>query len=257
MIRGFIINNDESDVKVNIKTCFGNETIKENVPLEEYLASVLYAEENPSYKTNREYLKAFVIFARTYTLKRGGYKDLKHNLSIKSCSSDQNWCDYEEGCYREQTLAMFNECIDFALSKSTTKPYYSAKTCANRVTTFPGTKSVKKENFEVTNPLWPASLSTSAIATANTSVWKKAANESYQLFLKEIVKETDGLVLKNAKNQILNVGYMLCNKNSNGHIMCMNKAKELGNKGYSYEEIIKAFTLDYTDIKIVNYKKQL
>ncbi len=246
-----------NDIKVNIKTCFGNEVIRNDVPLEDYLVGVLYAEENPTLKTNKEYLKAFIIFARTYSLKRGGYKNLESNLSIKSCSSDQNWCDYELGCYRNQTDEMFKKCIDFSLSKKSKKPYYSAKTCANRVTTFPGTANVSNKTFKVDNPKWPKNVTSSAKSTTIVSTWKKKASLSYQEYLKSLVKETEGLVLKNQNNKILTVGYMVCNSNSSGHIMCMNKAKKMGENGYTYEDIIKAFTKDYKNIKIEDYRKNI
>ena len=245
------------DVKVDIKTCFGNRIIREDVPLEEYLVGVLYGEEHPKRETNKEYLKAFVIFARTYSLKRGGYKDIESNLSIKSCSSDQNWCDYENGCYREQTDQMFDECINFSLKKNSKKPYYSAKKCANRVTTFPGSKKVTNKTFVVKNSAWPSNYKSSAKSTANVSSWKKETTNSYREYLKEIVKETEGLVIKDVNGKIASIGYMVCNSNSSGHIMCMNKAKTLANKGYTAEEIILAYTKDYKKIKIENYKKNI
>ena len=259
IVRGIIIEKQEfnEDVKVNIKTCFGNNIIKKDVSLEDYLVGVLYAEENPSMTTNIEYLKAFVIFARTYSLKRGGYKNIESNLSIKSCSSDQNWCDYETGCYREQTNEMFNQCIDFSLSKNSKKPYYSAKKCANRVTTFAGTKKVTNKTFTVTNSAWPKNYAAVAKSTANVSVWKKKASDSYQEYLKKIVKETEGLVIKDENGKIVTIGYMICNSSSSGHIMCMNKAKELGNKGYTALEIIKSYTKDYKNIIIEDYKKNI
>jgi len=259
LIRSFINSNDNyyrDDVKVDIKTCFGNKTIRSDVPLEEYLVGVLYGEENPTDKTSREYLKAFIIFARTYSLKRGGF-DGEKNLSIKSCSSDQNWCDYENGCYREQTKEMFNQCINFSLNKNSKNPYYSAKKCANRVTTFSGTKKVTNKTFTVSNANWPSNYAKVATSTANVSVWKRKPTDSYQEYLKEIVKETEGLVIKNEVGQVVTLGYMLCNSKTSGHIMCMNKAKELGNKGYSYEEIIKSYTKDYKNIIIEDYKKNI
>ena len=255
---GFFMNlpkeEEIKDVKVDIKTCFGDRVIKSGVTLEDYLVGVLYAEENPTSKTSKEYLKAFVIFARTYSLKRGKYKDLDTHLSIKSCSSDQNWCDYEFGCYREQTEVMFNECINFSLNKNSKKPYYSAKTCANRVTTFPGTKNVSNKTFTVNNSRWPKGYKKSAKSTTITSKWKGKPNDKYAEFLKSIVKETEGLVLKDQNGNILNVGYMVCNSNTSNNIMCMNKAKNLGNKGYTSLEIIKAFTKKYKDIKIEDYR---
>lgn len=249
--------NNYSDVKVDIKTCFGDKIIKNDVPLEEYLVGVLYGEENPTESTNKEYLKAFIIFARTYSLKRGGYKNLDSNLSIKSCSSDQNWCDYESGCYREQTEEMFNQCINFSVNKSHLKPYYSAKTCANRVTTFAGSKTVSNKTFVVKNSSWPRNYASVARSTANVSIWKRKATDSYKEYLESIVKETEGLVIKDENGKIVTIGYMLCNSNSSGHIMCMNKAKALANKGYTAEEIILAYTKDYKNIKIENYKKNI
>lgn len=246
-----------NDVKVNIKTCFGNRIIKEDVPLEDYLVGVLFGEENPTTSTSKEYLKAFVIFARTYSLKRGGFKNLESNLSIKSCSSDQNWCDYENGCYREQTDEMFNECIEFSLSKKSKKPYYSALTCANRVTTFPGNKSVSNKTFTVTNSNWPSGYKKVAKSSAITSIWKKKPSDEYLAFLKSVVKETEGLVLKDEKGNIITIGYMVCNNNSSGNIMCMNKAKIQGNKGATYLEIIKNYTKNYKNIKIEDYRKNI
>ncbi len=246
-----------NDVKVNIKTCFGDRVIREDVPLEDYLVGVLYGEENPTVSTSKEYLKAFVIFARTYSLKRGGFKNLGTNLSIKSCSSDQNWCDYESGCYRNQTEEMFNECINFSLSKKTKKPYYSALTCANRVTTFPGNKSVSNKTFTVNNSKWPSGYKKVAKSSTITSIWKKKPTDEYLAFLKSVVKETEGLVLKDENNNIITIGYMVCNSNSSSNIMCMNKAKSLGNKGYTYLEIIKAYTKKYKNIKIEDYRKNI
>ncbi len=252
-----LIPSNKDDVNVDIKTCFGNKTIAKNIPLEEYLAGVLYGEESPTKNTNIEYLKAFVIFARTYSLKRGKFADINNNISIKSCSSDQNWCDPEKGCYREQTISMFNDCINYSLKKNSKKPYYTAKKCANRVTTFPGNKNVSNKTFVVKNSSWPSNYSNVATSTANRSVWKKKPSESYQKLLKSIVAETEGLVIKDNNHKIVTVGYMLCNSNTSKNIMCMNKAKALANKGYSMMDIIKSFTKKYKNIIVEDYRKNV
>ena len=47
----------------------------------------------------------------------------------------------------------------------------------------------------------------------------------------------------------------MCDKYTNGAIMCPNKAEELGNQGYTAEEIIKAYTQNYPEIVIECFNK--
>ena len=244
-------------VKVNIKECWGNGTIRSNVDLEEYLIGVLFGEEHPSVselQNNMEFIKAFVIYARTFALNRGGYSKSK-TLSLKSCSSDQNWCDYKQGCYREQTQAMFDDCIVFALNHrgSNGLPTYTAETCANRVTTYPGTKQVSKSVFHVTNPAWPSSMASSALSTHTTSKWHGAANAAYQELIRKAVLETEGLVLKDKNGKLASVGYYLCDNTTSPSVMCPNIAVKMGENGATAEEIITAYAQRYPDFIIDCY----
>ena len=248
-----------SNVTVNIKTCFGNNVIRTNVPLEEYLAGVLYGEEAPRTNDSMEYIKAFVIFARTYSLQRGGYNSGSSTLSLKSCSSDQNWCDYDQGCYRYQTDEMFDQCIEYSLSRtqytSDGSPYYDADTCANRVTTFPGTMNVSNKMYYVNNAAWPSNMATSAMSDHNVSLWHGKASDEYREFLLKAIAETAGLVVKTPDGKLANIGYYMCDDYEKGRIMCPNKAEELGNQGYTAEEIIKAYTKDFPEIVIECFNK--
>ena len=248
-----------SEVTVDIKTCFGNKIIRSKVPLEEYLAGVLYGEEAPSTTDSMEYIKAFVIFARTYSLRRGGYSS-SSTLSLRSCSSDQNWCDYEQGCYRYQTDEMFDQCIEYSLSRKQyssdgKSPYYDAATCANRVTTFPGTMQVSNKMYYVRNSAWPSNMASSAMSNRNVSNWHGKTSDSYRAFLIKAIEETAGLVIKTPDGKLASVGYYMCDKYTNGAIMCPNKAEELGNQGYTAEEIIKAYTQNYPEIVIECFNK--
>ena len=249
-----------SNVTVNIKTCFGNNTIRNNVPLEEYLAGVLYGEEAPRTTDSMEYIKAFVIFARTYSLRRGGYNSGSSTLSLKSCSSDQNWCDFEQGCYRYQTDEMFDQCIEYSLnskqySEDGQSPYYDADTCANRVTTFPGTMNVSNKMYYVNNSAWPSNMASSAMSKQNVSLWHGPVNDEYRQFLLKAIEETAGLVVKTPDGKLANIGYYMCEDYEKGRIMCPNKAEELGNQGYTAEEIIKAYTKDFPEIVIECFNK--
>ena len=247
-----------SNVTVNIKTCFGNQTISSNVPLEDYLVGVLYAEEDPEMTDSLEYIKAFVIFARTFALNRGGYSK-SSTLSLRTCDSDQNWCDYDQGCYRYQSDEMFNQCIDFALSRSSYtkdgRPYYNAQDCANRVTTFPGTMNVSNKMYYVNNSAWPAEMDTSAMSNRNDGAWKSKVSGAHREFLLNAVAETAGLVLKTPDGKLAEVYYYMCDRTSHGNTMCPNMAEKLGEQGYTAEEIIKAYTKDYPEIVIECFNK--
>jgi len=247
-----------SKVKVNIKLGFGNQTISSNVPLEDYLVGVLYAEEDPEMTDSLEYIKAFVIFARTFALNRGGYSK-SSTLSLRTCDSDQNWCDYDQGCYRYQSDEMFNQCIDFALSRSSYtkdgRPYYNAQDCANRVTTFPGTMNVSNKMYYVNNSAWPAEMDTSAMSNRNDGAWKSKVSGAHREFLFNAVAETAGLVLKTPDGKLADVYYYMCDRTSDGNTMCPNMAEKLGEQGYTAEEIIKAYTKDYPEIVIECFNK--
>lgn len=244
-----------TNANVDVKTCFGENTIRTAIPLEEYLVGVLYAEEDPDINDSMEYIKAFVIFARTYTLRRGNYNATTGKMSLKTCSSDQNWCDYDQGCYRYQTDEMFDQCIQYSIdrkyySSDKNSPYYTADVCANRVTTFPGTNSVSNKMYYVNNPAWPSNMASSVMSSSNTSRWKSALTGKKREFLINAVAETAGLVIKTPDGKLASVGYYVCDEYSNSTIMCPNKAEELGNRGYSAEEIIKAYTTKYPEIII-------
>lgn len=246
----------DSRYTVSIKECFGGNQLATK-ELEDYLMGVLLAEEDPSLSDSFEYVKAFVIFARTYSLRRGGWTK-GTTLSLRTCSSDQNWCDYEKGCYRYQTKRMFDLCIEYSLSKvkkAGDKPYYDADTCANRVTTFPGTKNVTKETYQVNNSAWPSSMSTVGNNKRNVSVYKRPATGAKLELLKRAIDETKGLVIKKSDGTLASVGYYVCNNYTSGSIMCPNKAKEMANSDPSLTalDIIKKYTQSYPDIKIEQY----
>ncbi len=249
-----------NEIKVNIKTCFGNNIIQSNVDFEEYLMGVLYAEEDPGINGNMEYMKAFVIFARTYSLRRGGYASHPTYLNLRTCDSDQNWCSLDQGCYRNQTEEMFDQCIEYSLgsvqySADGTSPYYDAKTCANRVTTFPGSSDVTNRMYYVSNSAWPNNYESSVMSTANTSRWKGAVNTTYRAYLQKAIAETAGMVIKKSDGSLADVGYYMCDRTEDNRIMCPNKAEELAeNQGYTTEQLILAYTKAYQDIKVECYK---
>ena len=239
-----------SDVFITINTCYRDQLIRKDVPLEEYLVGVLYGEESPGLDMNQEFIKAFIIFARSFTLKRTNY--WSGNIKpIRSCSSDQNWCDVETGCYRDQTQDMFNACIDYAVRNPGSN--YSASTCADRVTTFPGTANVSNKTFYVNNSAW-----TKARVVTSTHVrssWHGPLSEERKEFYRKMVAETAGLVIKTADGKPASVGYYLCDHKTNGSIMCPNVALELANQGYSMQQLIAAYTKDYPGAYVECYNK--
>ena len=228
-----------SDVYITINTCFLNQTIRKNVPLEEYLVGVLYAEMGTGYKNEEDLLKAFVIFARSFTLNRIRYWDGK-NRPIRSCSSDQNWCDPDMGCYRDQTQEMFDACIQFSIDYSSG---YSALTCANRLTTYPGQANVTNKTFYVNNPNWRGDMSTTS--TGVRSSWKAPLSASRKAYLKKIVDETAGLIIYRSENESAGVGYYVCGSGGpekNKNIFCQDDAIKKASQGYNMEELIEAYT---------------
>ena len=247
----------KSDITVTLKTCFGGQVMRTNIPLEEYLLGVLYAEEDPSLRDSEEYIKAFIIFARTYTIRRGKSGSV---VTLRNCDSDQNWCDYEKGCYRYQTDEMFNQCIQYSLnskqySSDGKSPYYDAQTCANRVTTFPGSmQGISNKMYYVNNSAWPSNMASSAMSKYNDGSWKGRLSKERLEFMRRLVAETDGLVIKTPDGKLASVGYYVCDRYEHGNIMCPNKAEELGNRGYTAEEIIKAYTNNYPEIVIECYE---
>ena len=238
-----------TDVKVTVTTCFGNKVIREDIPLEEYIAGVLFAEENPAMSDDEDYIKAFIIFARSYTLVKSNY--YTGNMKpLLTCSGNQNWCDIDQGCYRDQTQEMFDLCINQAVYNPAGE--YNAKVCADRVTTFPGSANVSNKTFYVHNPGYTGEQSVTS--TAVRSSWKKAPSEAYRNFLIKMVSETAGLVLKE-NGEPVRVGYYMCDHRSMGSIMCPNTAEKLANEGYTMEEIIKAYTKNYPNVEVECFNK--
>ena len=229
-----------SNVMITINTCYGNKLIRKDVPLEEYLMGVLYGEEAPGMNDPEAYIKAFLIFARSYTLKRTNYWSGTMK-AIKSCSSDQNWCDVDMGCYRDQTQEMFDLCIDYAVSYP--RHDYTADTCANRVTTFPGTANVQNKTFYVSNPGWWGAKS----VTSNhvRSLWHGPVSAEKKAFYQRMVEETAGLIIYDANGKPASVGYYMCNDTTKDSIMCPNTAEKLANQGYTMEQLIEAYTQSY------------
>ncbi len=254
----------DPDISVDVTTCFLNQIIRSNIDLEDYMIGTVYGEEGAPPGMNTEFLKAFIIFARTYTLSRGGYKSSPHHLKLKTCSSDQNWCDYEKGCYREQTQAMFNSCMQFSIDRASYnggKPYYTADKCANRVTTFPGTKSVGQQTYYVpssvtSSPIWPASYATSATGTHNTSMWHPPIKENHFEFIKGLIEETAGLVLMTEDNKLAPVGYHLCSSgapacyNDTDNTMYPDIALKLAQQGATMDDLIKKYSKKYPNAKV-------
>ena len=240
----------ESDIYITINTCFGNKLIRQDVPLEEYLMGVLYGEENPSLKDPEAYIKAFLIFARSYTLERIGYWK-GNNKAIKSCSSDQNWCDLDTGCYRDQTQEMFDLCIDYAINYS--RKTYTSSTCANRVTTFPGTANVRNKTFYVSNSRWWGDSS----VTSNhiLSMWHGPISEAKREFYQRMVEETAGLIIYDSSGKPASVHYYMCDDTSKGDTMCPNTAEVLAKQGYTMEELIRAYSGNYPGRIVECYNK--
>ncbi len=239
-----------SDVSVTVKTCYGDKVIRSSIPLEEYLMGVLYGEEAPGINDPVDYIKAFIIFARTYTLGRIGYWN-GQNKSIKSCSSDQNWCDVDMGCYRDQTQEMFDACIDYAVSYP--RKDYTADTCANRVTTFPGTANVSNKTFYVNNPGWWGASS----VTSNhvRSVWHGPVSDSKKEFYKKMIEETAGLVIYDASGKPASVHYYMCDDTTKSDTLCPNTAEDLANSGYTMDQLIEAYTQKYPGRTIDCYNR--
>ena len=229
-----------SDVLITINTCYGNKLIRKDVPLEEYLIGVLYGEETPGLKDPEAYIKAFIIFARSYTLNRIGYW-AHNNKPIKSCSSDQNWCDLDTGCYRDQTQEMFDLCIDYAVNYP--RHDYTASTCANRVTTFPGSSNVSNKTFYASNPGWWGEKSVTS--TGVRSSWHGPLSEDRKEFYKRMVEETAGLIIYDANGSPASVNYYMCDDTSKDSTMCPNTAEKLAREGYTMEQLIEAYTTKY------------
>ncbi len=254
----------DPDITLDITTCFLGQLLRSGIELEDYMIGTVYGEEGAPVGMNTEFLKAFIIFARTYTLSKGGYKNDPHHLRIKTCSSDQNWCDYEKGCYREQTQAMFNACMQFSIDRANYnggKPYYTAEKCANRVTTFPGLKSVSNQTYYVpssvtSSPIWPASYATSATGTHNTSRWKGPIGKTQFEFIKGLVEETAGLVLIDADGKLASVNYHLCSYggqscyNDTDSTMYPNIALTLAEQGATTDDLIKKYSKKYPNAKV-------
>ena len=240
-----------SDVYITINTCFLDRTIRRNVPLEEYLMGVLYGEMGDGYP-NEDLLKAFVIFARSFTLNRIRYWNGKNN-PIRSCSSDQNWCDFEQGCYRDQDQDMFDACIDFAIKND---PRYTASTCANRVTTYPGKANISNKTFYTNNPNWTKERTVTS--TSITPSWKGPIRETTRALFKKVIEETAGLIIYKSPGNEAAVGYYLCGSSgpdNNRNIMCVDDAIQKANKGYTMEELIVEYTQDYKNRIVDCYNK--
>ena len=250
---------NSNDAYINISTCFNGNIIKSSVPLEEYLIGVLYGEEDPALTDSEDYIKTFLIFARTYTLNRSGYFNGKNN-SLRSCSNDQNWCDPEKGCYRNQTQEMFDSCVNFSLNttnSSGSKPYYgnsTAQTCADRVTTFPGSSNVSNRSFTINNSSWPSNLTKQATSKNITSRWKSSLDKTRYEFYKKMVEETAGLIIKDANGNPANVNYEMCPSTTKEYTLCPDTAEKLANQGYTAEELIKAYTTKYPNATVGCYK---
>ena len=240
-----------SDVTVTVKACWGGKTLREDLPLEEYILGVLLAEEDPALSDSEEYIKAFIIFARSYTLKKTNYWS-GNMTTIRSCSENQNWCDPYEGCYRDQTQAMFDLCIDFALSHPSQN--YTAQTCADRMTTFPGQANVSNKTFTVNNPSWTGDRT--ATSTKVRSSWKKALTGERKEYLERLVRETEGLIIKDADGNPAAVGYYMCDNRTMGSTMCPNTAEKMANEeGYTMEQLIEAYTKNYPGARVECFNK--
>lgn len=241
----------ESDIYITINTCYGNKLIRKDVPLEEYLLGVLYGEEAPGMNDSVEYIKTFLIFARSYTLNRIGYWSGGAIKPIKSCSSDQNWCDVDMGCYRDQTQEMFDLCIDYAVSYP--RPTYTAQTCADRVTTFPGSANVSNKTFYVHNSGWWGD--SSATSTHTRSSWHGPVTEEKKAFYLKLIEETAGLIIYDSSGSPAYVNYYLCDDTSKESTLCPNTAEKLANQGYSMNQLIEAYTQKYPGRTVGCYKK--
>ncbi len=246
---------DLSYIKVNVDSCF-NRDVLETLSFPDYLKGVVYGEESIGRSNDEQFLKAFIIFARTYSFFRS---DLENNtLSIRSCSSDQNYCNLSQGCYRYQTQDMFNSCMDFSMRKS---GYYTPQQCANRVTTYAGSNRSINLNTTYTvsseitsNHNWNSSWPTRVQGTHNTKQWKSPIPSKELNELNRLITETDGIVVYDKNGKLANIHYIgECSYSSHGNQMCTDSAYKMSQQGKSYQDIISAYTKDYPNYKLACY----
>ena len=77
-----------------------NGTVVETIPLEDYVIGVTYREIGASVSDNEDYLKAFMIAAKSYTVGRRTIKQNgdKYYITMKNSVNDQVYCSLTKGC---------------------------------------------------------------------------------------------------------------------------------------------------------------
>lgn len=87
------------DLKVNVTDYEGN--VYATIPFEEYIMGVIYYEEGGTFATdNIEYQKAFVIAATSYVLSQNNYQQGMSEITVRSGTAAQGWCDVYKGCHQ-------------------------------------------------------------------------------------------------------------------------------------------------------------
>jgi hypothetical protein len=242
---------------VTVKSCFGGQVLEE-VSFNDYIKGVVHGEVSINGAGNDEFLKAFIIFIRNFSINRGMVSD--NHINIRSCSSDQNYCNIYQGCYRYQTQAMFDMCMNFSMQR---KGYYPPQKCADRVTTYIGKNYSINLNTVYTvdpslksNQYWEASWPMQITSQRNTQNWHGPLTTEEKEKIDRLFNETNGLVIYDQNGKLAGANYEGggCAYTTHGYNMCQGTAYELSRQGKTFTEIIDAFTQNYPNHTISCYK---
>ncbi len=177
-----------NETYVTLTNCYDNDTNKEiltNLSLEDYVLGATYAyTKGDSY--NDETLKALMITLKTNALSYGEYNGSTQEVSIKSCSINNNYCDIEKGCYLEN---------EGYYSNTPTYKIISEENNDKENIISPASESYKSKlktiYNEISSYLFISESYTSAIASLNS-------NNSLK-FDADTLKEMEELALNNKK----------------------------------------------------------
>ncbi len=93
-----------NETKVTLTNCYNDVNNRENfgnMDIKSYVIGATYAYTQGN-DYNDETLKALMIILKTNALSYGSYNSKTQNVSLKSCSINNNYCDPKTGCYMEE-----------------------------------------------------------------------------------------------------------------------------------------------------------